>query len=162
MHARSLTGPMAVAMAICAGAGAQAQEATRVIEAAEGRNIVEFFLGGTWADHRGSREGAGSVGASYRYEFTEIVSAGILAEYTFDPFDSWIVGIPVVFNLGQGWQLTAMPGVEFEGDDKEALFRLGIGYEIEMEGYTLKPEINADFVDGETAVVAGLSIGFRF
>jgi hypothetical protein len=126
-------------------------------------HVLEFFVGNTSADHHGERENAVSTGAQYRYQFSEVVGVGLLAEYARDPLDSWVVGVPLVIGLGgSGWQLTAMPGAEIEDGDSEPLFRAGIGYEFEMRGgYTLKPEINVDWVDGDTAIVAGISIGFR-
>ena len=128
-----------------------------------GPHIVEFFLGATSADHHGHTEQAGSLGASYRYAFNHTVSAGVLAEYTGGALDHWVVGIPFVFNLGHGgWQGTLMPGAEITSSHEEALFRVGVGYEFELDGYALKPELNVDFVNGETVVVLGASIGFRF
>ena len=129
----------------------------------ESPHVLEFFAGNNSAEREGERENAFSVGGQYRYQFSETVGLGLLAEYARDPLDSWVVGIPVVFGFGgTGWQFTAMPGLEFEGDEQEFLMRAGVGYEFEMRGgYTLKPEINIDWVDGETSIVAGISIGFR-
>ncbi|SHK45047.1 hypothetical protein SAMN05444000_13014 [Shimia gijangensis] len=128
-----------------------------------GPHIVEIFLGATSADHHGTREQAGSLGASYRYAFNHTVSAGVLAEYTGGALDHWVLGVPFVFNLGQGgWQGTLMPGVELTSSHEEALFRVGLGYEFEFDGYALKPELNVDFVNGETVYVLGVSLGFRF
>ncbi|MDP2579987.1 hypothetical protein Q8W37_08595 [Shimia thalassica] len=132
-------------------------------EAEHGPHIVELFLGVTSADHNGHTQQAGSVGASYRYAFNHTVSAGVLAEYTGGALDDWVVGIPVVFNLGHGgWQGTLMPGFEITSSHEEPLFRVGLGYEFEFDGYSLKPELNVDFVDGETVYVLGVSLGFRF
>lgn len=140
-----------------------ADETLHTMEEHHGPNIVEFFLGTTYADHHGHREHAFSVGASYRYAFSEVVSAGVLAEYATKSLDAWVVGVPVVFAFGDGWQITTMPGIEIEGNNQEFLFRLGLGYEFEMEGgYSLKPEVNADWVDGDVSAVLGVSVGFRF
>ncbi len=151
-----LTGTAFVALCLTAGPAAADEEF-------QGPNIVEFFLGSTRADHRGANENALAVGAQYRYAFSEGFSFGVLGEYSRDPFDAWILGAPAVFSPGNSaWQFTAMPGIEFEGRDQKFLFRAGVGYEFEMPGYLLKPEINVDWVDGNTAIVGGLSIGFRF
>ncbi|TMV09900.1 hypothetical protein FGK63_02175 [Ruegeria sediminis] len=141
-----------------------ADDATYGFEVAEhGPHIIEVFLGGTHADHHGSSETVFSAGVQYRYAITHRVSFGVLAEYANEPLDAWIVGAPVVFNLGEtNWQLTAMPGVEIEDSEEEFLFRAGVGYEFELTDYTLKPEVNVDWVDGDTAIVAGVSVGFRF
>lgn len=129
----------------------------------QGPHIVELFLGSAFADRNGQSEQALSVGAQYRFAFNRTVSIGVLAEYAAKSLDTWVVGVPFVFNLREtGWQLTTMPGLEIENSNEEFLFRTGVGYEIEMQGYSLKPEVNVDWVDGETAVVAGVSIGFRF
>lgn len=130
----------------------------------DGPHIFEVFLGQTYADHHGQDEQAFSIGAQYRYAISHVMSVGVLAEYTDSPFDAWILGLPYVLNLSESpWQLTLMPGVELEGGEKEFLFRTGVGYEFERQGgYSIKPEINFDWVDGEIAVVAGASIGWRF
>lgn len=127
-------------------------------------HIFEVFLGWTHGDHDGHDEQAFSIGAQYRYAINHKVSFGVLAEYSESPFESWILGVPFVFNLGEtSWQLTTMPGIELEGSEQEFLFRTGIGYEFETEsGFSYKPEINVDWVDGETAVVVGVSFGRRF
>ena len=142
-----------------------ANESSHKIEApSHGPHIFEMFFGGTYADHHGHDENALSIGAQYRYAINHSVSVGILAEYTDSPFDAWILGIPFVFNLGEtAWQFTAMPGAELESGEEEFLFRTGLGYEFELEGgYSLKPEVNLDWLDGETAIVAGVSVGWRF
>lgn len=155
---------VAVATFLAAPLVAETAGTVDAIEVEEsGPNILEFFVGSTYADHHGAREHALTVGASYRYAFSDVVSVGVLAEYATKSLDAWVLGVPVVFNIGEGWQVTTMPGIEIEGGQEEFLFRLGFGYEFEMEGrYTLKPEINADFVDGEVSGIIGLSVGFRF
>ena len=43
------------------------------------------------------------------------------------------------------------------------LFRAGTGYEFElMPRWSLAPEINADFVDGDTKLVYGLTLSWEF
>jgi hypothetical protein len=55
-----------------------------------------------------------------------------------------------------------MPGVEIHHDESAFLFRAGVGYEFELKQFTLMPEVNADFVDGETNLFLGVSIGVKF
>ena len=128
----------------------------------EGPHIVELFLGNTRGETHTGHENAFSAGVTYHYLVNPTASVGLLAEYASDPLDSWVVGAPIVFRVGEGWQLTTMPGVEREHGESEFLFRFGVGYEIGMVGYSLKPEVNADFANGEVAIISGLSIGFRF
>jgi hypothetical protein len=40
------------------------------------------------------------------------------------------------------------------------LARVGTSYEFEIGEWTLAPEVNFDFVDGDTAFVAGVSLGW--
>ena len=129
-----------------------------------GPNIFEVFVGGTFEDHHGKSEEAVSAGVQYRYAFNNTVSVGVLAEYSASPLNHWIVGIPAVFTLGgSSWQLTAMPGLEFTNSKEKFLFRTGLGYEFELpSGTSVKPEVNLDWVNGDVAVVAGVSFGWRF
>ena len=124
-----------------------------------GRNKIEFTIGNTHAEHG---DNAFTFAASYNYRFSEQASVGVLVEHAFDPLDSWVVGVPFKLYPGEGWVLTAMPGIELEGGEEEPLFRIGVGYEFELDGYSLTPEINADYVDSDVAIVLGLSIGFSF
>lgn len=130
----------------------------------KGPHVLDVFLGTTYADHHGESEHAFSVGVQYGYEIKRGVSVGVLAEYATNSLDAWVVGLPAVVNIGETpWQVTIMPGAELVGDEQEFLFRTGLGYEFEMQGgYALKPEVNLDWVDGETSVVAGVAVGFRF
>lgn len=123
------------------------------------RHKIEFGIANTHTEHG---EDAFTLAASYNYHFSDMASIGILGEYAFDPLDIWVVGLPLKFYPGQGWVLTAMPGAELHGGHHEPLFRLGVGYEFEMDGYSITPEFNADWVDDEVEYVIGVNIGFGF
>jgi hypothetical protein len=49
-----------------------------------------------------------------------------------------------------------------EEGENTYLTRVGTSYEFEIGEMTLAPEINFDFVDGDTAFVAGVSLGWAF
>ena len=51
------------------------------------------------------------------------------------------------------------PGWEHEEGENTYLTRVGTSYEFEIGEMTLAPEINFDFVDGDAAFVAGVSLG---
>ncbi len=124
------------------------------------RNKIELGIANTHTEHG---ENAFTLAASYNYRFSDFASIGVLGEYAFDPLDQWIVGLPLKFYPGKGWVLVAMPGAEFHNGHEEALFRLGVGYEFELEGgYSITPEFNADYVDDEIEYVIGLTFGFGF
>ncbi len=118
-----------------------------------------MFLGNT---HTEEGVDAFAIGGQYEYRVSPLVGIGVMGEYTFEDVDSWVVGVPFTLHPGAGWQLVAMPGVELEGDETTFLFRAGVGYQFELEQFTIKPEFNADFVGGEVDLVFGASLGFGF
>ena len=120
---------------------------------------VEVFLGNT---HTEEGVDAFSIGAQYEYRMSPLLGIGVLGEYATENIDSWVVGVPLTIHPGAGWELVAMPGVELESDETTFLFRAGVGYEFELEQFTIKPEFNADFVGGEVDLVFGASFGFGF
>lgn len=123
------------------------------------KNKIEIGISNTHTEHG---ENAFTMALSYNYRFSDIASIGVLGEHAFGDLDTSIFGLPFKIYPGQGWVLTAMPAVERHGSHNEELFRLGVGYEFEMEGYSITPELNADYVDDEVNIVAGVSIGFGF
>lgn len=128
-------------------------------EEVEKLHHVEVFLGNT---HTEEGVDAFSIGGEYEYRMNPLLGIGVLGEYAFEDVDSWVFGVPLTIHPGAGWQLVAMPGVELEGDETTFLFRVGVGYEFELEQFTIKPEFNADFVDDEVDLVFGASLGFGF
>jgi len=128
-------------------------------EEIENRHHIEVFLGNTQTEEG---EDAFTLGAQYEYQFASLMGVGILGEYAFDNVDAWVVGTPLTIHPGAGWQLVAMPGIEIEGNKTKFLFRAGVGYEFELEQFSIKPEFNADFVGGDVNLVFGVSLGFGF
>lgn len=124
------------------------------------RNSINFGIAST-REKDGERAPTFSV--SYNHRFADEFSIGALVEYAVDPLHLWIVGAPLKYFPGGGWVLTAMPALEYHNSHSEPLFRLGVGYDFELEGgNTLAPEINIDFVDGSTDLVIGLAFGIGF
>jgi hypothetical protein len=54
------------------------------------------------------------------------------------------------------------PGFERSDGDNELLIRVGGTYEIEFDGWSLTPELNLDFVDGDVLTVLGVTFGWKF
>ncbi len=54
------------------------------------------------------------------------------------------------------------PGFDYRQDRHDFLFRAGVGYEFEIDRWSISPEFNVDFVDGEQVLVYGLSFGYGF
>jgi hypothetical protein len=123
------------------------------------RNKVSLFGGNT---QDGSENGA-SIGLEYEYQLNPRFGIGGLGEYAGGDFDSWVIGIPVFIHPHAGWFFRLAPGLEFEDSETNFLFRAGLGYEFElMPRWSLAPEFNVDFVDGDTKLVYGLTLSWEF
>ena len=123
------------------------------------RNVIALFGGNT---KDGSENGA-SIGLEYVYRISPLFSIGGLGEYAGGDFDSWVIGVPVIIHPHAGWFFRLAPGLEFEDSETNFLFRAGSGYEFElMPRWSLAPEINVDFVDGDTKLVYGLTLSWEF
>ena len=119
---------------------------------------IGVFVGNT---QNGSSHGF-TLGAEYEYRLTELIGVGGLAEYASGDFDSLTIGVPVTFHPLGGWAFQLAPGLSFNSGTN-LLFRIGAGYEFEIAPkWSLVPEFNVDFVDGETELVYGLTGAYRF
>jgi hypothetical protein len=141
-------------MGVCAELESEAHE-----KEGDHRNKVSLFGGNT---QDGSENGA-SIGLEYEYRLNPRLGIGGLGEYAGGDFDSWVIGIPVFIHPHGGWVLFLAPGLEFEDSETNLLFRVGSGYEFElMPRWSLAPEINVDFADGDTKLVYGLTLSWEF
>jgi hypothetical protein len=122
------------------------------------RHRLEFFLGNT---HDGDDDGF-SVGLTYEYRLTEILGAGVFWEYAAGDFDKWAAGLPLFVHPYRGLRFVLAPGLEHEDSENEFLLRTGVAYELEFGRWSITPEFNIDFADGEEAQVYGVSFGYGF
>ncbi len=129
-------------------------------EAGEGykhSNTVELFIGGTIDDN----DMHASIGAAYERRHSEPFGVGALVDITAGRRD-WVVAVPFFWHPQEPLRLLVAPGVDHDGSDNEFLVRLGGSYEIEFDGWSLSPELNLDFVDGDVLTVLGVSFGWKF
>ena len=89
---------------------------------------------------------------------------GGILEFTFGSVErTWMAAVPVYFHPWDEWFIALAPGLEFEGSDGNVLLRLGVGYEFEFKPqWSLVPEFNLDFTDGDTKFVYGFTIFYSF
>jgi hypothetical protein len=120
------------------------------------RNGFELFAGATF-NHS---ETNASFGLSYERRVTEKFGIGGLVEYTNGR--EWVYAVPFSWRITDPWKVMVAPGWEHEEGENTYLTRVGTSYEFEIGEMTLAPEINFDFVDGDTAFVAGVSLGWAF
>ena len=151
IHTKWATTPLVVIVVLLA----LAQNAAAQEESFK-RNGIELFGGATF----NNSETNGSIGLSYERRVTEKFGIGGLVEYTNGR--EWVYAVPFSWRITEPWKVLVAPGWEHEEGENTYLTRLGTSYEFELGEMTLAPEINFDFVDGDTAVVAGISLGFAF
>ena len=151
VHAKWATTPVLVIVALLVlGENAAAQEESFK------RNGMEIFAGATFNDS----ETNASFGLTYERRVTEKFGIGGLVEYTNGR--EWVFAVPFSWRITDPWKVIIAPGWEHEEGENTYLTRLGTSYEFEIGEVTLVPEINFDFVDGDTSFVAGVSLGWAF
>jgi hypothetical protein len=119
-------------------------------------NIFEVFLGGTFDDG----ESNASFGMSYERRLKESFGIGGLVEYTNGR--EWVYAVPFTVHINEAWKVMVAPGFEHADGENTYLTRIGTAYDFKFDGWSLAPEVNLDFVDGETKVVVGVSFGIEF
>ena len=120
------------------------------------RNGFELFAGATF-NHS---ETDASFGLTYERRITEKFGIGGLVEYTNGR--EWVYAVQFSWRITDPWKVVVAPGWEHEEGENTYLTRVGTSYEFKIGEMTLAPEINFDFVDGDTAFVAGVSLGWAF
>ena len=68
------------------------------------------------------------------------------------------MGLPLFIHLDKDFRFLVAPWLEHKDSENEFLFRTGLAYEFEFGSWAISPEFNVDFVDGEEALVYGLSL----
>jgi hypothetical protein len=127
------------------------------------RNMVELLLGNTYEDAGHGSEKGVTIGCAYERRFSELLGVGGFYEYAAGDFDKWSVGVPLFIHPHKGFRFALAGGLEHRHGDDEFLFRTGVGYEFKLsERWIMMPEFNVDFVDGEEALVFGLTLGYGF
>lgn len=62
-----------------------------------------------------------------------------------------------------GWVAWLAPGAELEEEENNFLFRVGLGYDVEIyPRWSLAPEINADFTNGNSKLAYGFTLSWDF
>ena len=100
---------------------------------------------------------------AYERRVTDLIGLGGTIERAGGEIDTNSVIGEVFFHPHAGWRFAAGAGVEFPDDeDNEFLARAGAAYEFEIKRFSIAPEFNLDFVDGETVKVYGVTFGYGF
>jgi hypothetical protein len=145
----------AILLLACASNSAVAQEAGAQYK---DPNTVELFIGGTIDDN----DMDASFGAAYERRLSDPFGVGALVEVTVGGSRDWVVAVPFYWHPQEPWRLLVAGGIENDDTGNDFLVRLGGSYEIEFENWSLSPELNLDFVDGDVLTVLGVSFGWKF
>ena len=125
----------------------------------ERKNAVSVAVGNT---QNGSLNGA-TIALGYERRLSPLIGVGGFAEYAGGDFGVATVGAKLLMHPHAGWEFKLAPGVEFDGGERDFLFRVGVAYEFEIvPRWSLAPEVNVDFVDGERQLVYGVSAQYEF
>ena len=136
------------------------------------RNNVGVFVGitaGGEEDGGGKEDATGTIGIEYERRLSRWLGIGVVAEFAGGQRRDHVVVLPLTispgrrakFVVGAGWERSS--GSEVFGSESEPLVRLGFMYEFEVvPGNHVSPGLNVDFVDGETLVIVGATIGWGF
>ena len=140
---------------------AEEAEPGRKNKAPEHLHGVELFLGNTQDDGKNGF----SIGLTYEYRLSELFGIGGLIEHAGEDFREWVLAVPFFLHPYKGWRFLVAPGIDIDDEDGDNnfLFRAGAAYEFEIaERWSITPEFNVDFVDGDEVLVYGLSFGYEF
>ncbi len=122
-------------------------------------NVIAMFVGVTSEDRR---EEAFTLGLEYERRLNRSFGLGVIAERASGDLDFWVFAVPFAWHNGP-WKLYAAPGIEdSDAHGSEFLFRVGVEYGFEVGGFEISPQLDVDFVDGEEALVFGVTIGKGF
>jgi hypothetical protein len=121
-------------------------------------NLVAVFIG-VAAEER--RESGLALGLEYERRLNSKFGIGVLAEHTFGDIDANVYALPLAFHTGP-WKFYVAPGIEDSELGKENLLRVGGEYGFEVGHWEVSPQIDIDFVDGDSIYVIGVTIGKGF
>jgi len=138
------------------------------------RHHVALFLGGAHGEteieqgehgesnHSTKSADAFTVGLDYEYRLSSVFGIGGLVEYAGGDLEATgVLGALFIHPVG-GLKFILAPGVEHEGGHNKFLFRTGVYYDFFFGKFSVSPNFNVDFVDGDENLVYGVSFGYGF
>jgi len=162
--------------------GQDGQDGQQADEDDSERNHISVFVGAT-TETGDDSETSFTLGADYERRLSEFFGIGALADFALGKTKrTALLGVPFFVHPTEPLEFHAAPAIEFanepsDGDtgedsgdsDSETgsttnfAVRLGAGYEFALGRFSIAPEVNIDFVSGESAsVVYGLAFGIGF
>ena len=122
------------------------------------KNLLALFVGMTSEDRR---ENGLALGIEYERRVSSRFGIGLLAEHTFGDIDANVYAVPFAYHTGR-WKFYVAPGIEDSDAGSESLVRIGGEYAFEVGSWEVSPQLDVDFVDGESVLVLGVTFGKGF
>ena len=122
------------------------------------RHHVGLFLGNTREEGKDNF----SAGLDYEYRFSQYIGIGLLIEYVGEDAREGVGLVPLFIHPYKGLRFIVAPGIKPKADETKFIWRLGIGYRFPIGNWTIAPEFNIDFTEGERGYVYGVSFGYGF
>lgn len=123
----------------------------------EKRNELAFFIGAASS----SENTAFTIGFDYQYRFNNVFGLGFQTDYVTGEFNSFLIG-PAAYLHAGNFEFAIVPAIEFSEDELIGVFRIGVGYEIELPRLAISPTIYFDSERNlEYVIVYGVSFIFK-
>jgi len=120
---------------------------------------VALFLGWSFADHHDGE----TIGLDYERRIGEKWGLGALVDRAEGDLESTVWAAGLFAHPTDDWTILVAPGFEHAHGEKEFLTRVGVGYNVPFEKFTLTPGVYLDMISGgETVTVVGVGIGRGF
>ena len=126
----------------------------------ERRHRLEIFLGNTQA--KGKDEATLGLAYEFRLPASRVLGVGGLIDYAGGDLESTVLAGALFVHPVGGWRFLVAPGLENEGGKNEFLVRAGVSYEFAFGKFSVSPDFNVDFVDGEEIEIYGVNFGIGF
>ena len=136
------------------------------------RNHIAIFTGATTELER--EKGTDfTIGVDYvrRFSKSGLLGIGVFGEVNFDKHTELVFGLPLYFYPTNNFWLRAGPGLDIHKKEEKShsnetevgyVIRTGLGYDFEISGFTIGPNLSIDFFREKTSLVWGINIGRGF
>ena len=140
------------------------------------KNLIGVFTGLT-TQLDGDKNTDFTLGIDYVRHFSnsDRWGIGVFGEVIFAEHNELIFGIPVYFFPTNNFWLRAGPALEIFKEEEESdsgitktttetgfAIRAGLGYDIEIMGFTIVPNVSVDFIREKTSLIWGFHMARRF
>jgi hypothetical protein len=127
------------------------------------QNHIALFVGGTTA--LSPSHTAFTLGLEYEYRlpvWEHRLGISPFAEVVLESEKAFLGGALVVVHPTAELKIMAGPAFERAAGHTDLVLRGGVGYEIEVSGFSVTPTFQADLVHSEVLLVYGLALGRGF